>query len=75
MSYTTVTTLEPLVTGTYPATVVDVVISSVSLSYVEIYTDWHGWISTQAYLNTVAETVVVVAAQTAVVRPTGAVQG
>ena len=50
-------------------------ISSVSLGYVEIYTDGHSWVSTQTYLNSVTETVVVVAAQTAVASFTGGVEG
>ncbi|KAE9363752.1 hypothetical protein N431DRAFT_474756 [Stipitochalara longipes BDJ] len=72
LTYTTVTTLEPFVTGTYPATITETVISSITYSYVEIYTGGSSWTSIDAYALT--STVIVTVTPRAAAVPTGDVK-
>jgi len=51
-----VTTFEPATTGPSPATITEVVISTIKISYVEIYTGGSSWTSVDAY--TLSSTVV-----------------
>jgi hypothetical protein len=71
VSYAAVTTLEPLIT-IYPVTVTEVVLSSVSFSYVLIYSDGHSYTELDTYLNSKIETVLMTGPQiTSPATPTG----
>jgi len=71
LTYTTVTTFGPVVTGPYPAIITETVISTLTYSYVEIWTGGSSW--TESDMYTLSSTVVVTATQPSVADavPTG----